>query len=81
MAVELFASACVIARTQSLIEELRAEACEREMRLCQLFCVESGKRFRASRIALGAAEDDMRRGVAADVRAAGGYFVRDAIMD
>ncbi len=81
MAVELFATTAVISRTQSLIEDRGADQCERELRLCDLVCVESGKRFRAARVALGTEEDDLRRDVAASVREAGGYFVQDSIMD
>lgn len=84
MAIEMYATACTIARTQSLIDASGAEGAAREITLCDLFCVESGRRFRANRIALDAGEedvDDRRRGVAAAVREAGGYFVRDAILD
>jgi hypothetical protein len=44
-------------------------------------CIESGKRFRAARVAIGAAEDEARLAVAASVRRSKGYFVSDAIMD
>jgi acyl-CoA dehydrogenase family protein 9 len=81
MAIELFAAASTISRTQSLIEEHGADACMKETALCALVCVESGKRFRAARVAIGAAEDDLRRTAAGNVRDAGGYYVADAIMD
>ena len=84
MAIDLFATASVIARTQSLIDERGVEACEREIALCDLFCVEAGRRFRGNRNMLDAREedvDDTRRGVAAAVRAGKGYFVTDAILD
>ena len=84
MAIDLFATACVIARTQSLIDERGVEACEREITLCDLFCVEAGRRFRASRRMLdgrGVEVDDTRRSVAASVRAGHGYFVTDAILE
>ena len=84
MAIELFATACVISRTQSLIEEKGEEDAEREISLCDLFCVESGLRFRQSRDTLGSlseATDAKKRTVAADVRAAAGYFVPDAILE
>ncbi len=84
MAIDLFATACVIARTQSLIDERGVEACEREITLCDLFCVEAGRRFRASRRMLdGRADevDDSRRSVAASVREGHGYFVTDAILE
>lgn len=84
MAVELFATASVIARTQGLIDQRGIGGTERELALCDLFCVESGRRFRASRNALDSREDevdDVRRSIARSVRAAGGYFVADAILD
>jgi ACAD9/ACADV-like protein len=84
MAIDLFATACVIARTQSLIDERGVDKCEREIELCDLFCVEAGRRFRANRNMLDSREedvDDTRRGVAASVRAGNGYFVTDAIME
>jgi alkylation response protein AidB-like acyl-CoA dehydrogenase len=84
MAIELVATACVISRTQSLIEERGLEECERELLLCDLFCVESGRRFRTNRIALDGREEDVdatRRGVAAVVREEKRYFVTDAILD
>jgi acyl-CoA dehydrogenase family protein 9 len=84
MAIELLATACVISRTQSLLDERGEEACERELSLCDLFCVEAGLRFRAARATLGAlseATDAKRRTVAADIREAAGYFVDDAILE
>ncbi|HEX2722647.1 MAG TPA: acyl-CoA dehydrogenase family protein [Gemmatimonadaceae bacterium] len=84
MAIELFATACVISRTQSLVDAKGEESCERELSLCDLFCVESGLRFRAARVTLGAhaeSTDERRRTIAADIRKAGGYFVKDAILD
>jgi acyl-CoA dehydrogenase family protein 9 len=84
MAIELYATACTIARTQRLIEQQGAEGSSREIALCDLFCVESGRRFRANRVALDAGEedvDDRRRAVAAATRDAGGYFVTDAILE
>ena len=84
MAIDLFATACVIARTQSLIDENGAEKCEREIQLCDLFCVEAGRRFRRNRNMLDSREeevDDTRRSVAEAVREAEGYFVKDAILE
>ena len=84
MAIELFATACVISRTQSILDELGEEGAERELSLCDLFCVESGQRFRANRVLLSngnEAVDAKRRTVAADLREARGYFVRDAILE
>ena len=81
MAIELFATACVLARTQSLIDELGAEGFERELDLCALFAVESGRRFRAARQALLSPQDETRRHVAHHVRGDAGYGVKDAILD
>ena len=84
MAIDLFATAAVIARTQSLVDERGVGKCEREIALCDLFCVEAGLRFRANRNRLDSrAEnvDDTRRAVAAAVRSGKGYFVTDAILD
>jgi alkylation response protein AidB-like acyl-CoA dehydrogenase len=80
MAIELFATACVLARTQSLLVERGEEGCTRELALCDLFVVEAGRRFRASRLTLQSPRDEMRRTVAAEVRDAGGYGVEDAIL-
>ncbi|MEO5902867.1 MAG: acyl-CoA dehydrogenase family protein [Gemmatimonadaceae bacterium] len=84
MAIELLATASVLSRTQSLLDENGEEASERELALCDLFCVESGLRFRAARVTLDSfAEitDAKRRTVAADVRKAGEYFVKDSILE
>jgi acyl-CoA dehydrogenase family protein 9 len=84
MAIDLFATASVIARTQSLIDERGVETCEREIGLCDLFCVEAGRRFRANRNRLDGREeevDENRRGIAAAVRDGKGYFVTDAILE
>jgi acyl-CoA dehydrogenase family protein 9 len=84
MAIDLFATACVIARTQSLIDDHGVKQSERELALCDLFCIEAGRRFRRNRNNLDSREedvDDTRRSVAASVRAGNGYFVTDAILD
>jgi len=84
MAIDLFATACVIARTQSLIDERGIDECEREIALCDLFCVEAGRRFRGNRHMLdarGDEVDDIRRSVASSVRGGKGYFVTDAILE
>lgn len=84
MGIEMLATASVISRTQSILDEKGEDASERELALCDLFCVESGLRFRANRVTLDSfAEsiDAKRRTVAADVREAGGYFVRDSILE
>jgi acyl-CoA dehydrogenase family protein 9 len=83
MAIEMFATAAVLSRTQSLLDERGEAACDRELALCDLFCVESGRRFRTQRLALDAREDDVdatRRAVAAAVRRDGGYGVVDALL-
>ena len=84
MAIDLFATAAVIARTQSLIDERGAEMCDREIALCDLFCVEAGRRFRTNRGMLDSREeevDDTRRAIAESVRSARGYFVTDSILE
>ncbi len=81
MAIELFATGCVLARTQRLIEERGVALCEHEIELCDLFVVESGRRFRASREAVQSPQDELRRAVAKAVRGAGGYVVTDAILE
>ena len=83
MAIEMFATGCVISRTHSLIEQKGEDEAEREISLCDLFCVESGLRFRSARDTLGSlseATDAKRRTIAADVREAAGYFVEDSIL-
>jgi len=84
MAIELFATGAVISRTQRLLSEGEDSTHADVLALCDMFCVLSGRRFRAARNALDNSEDDVddaRRSVAAAVRASGGYFVRDAILD
>lgn len=81
MAIELFATGCALARTQRLIEERGAALTTHEMALCDLFVIESGRRFRASRDAIQSAQDELRRTVARTVREAGGYSVTDSILE
>jgi acyl-CoA dehydrogenase family protein 9 len=84
MAIDLFATACVIARTQNLIDERGVDRVEREITLCDLFCIEAGRRFRGNRNMLdgrGDGVDDTRRSVARSVRDGKGYFVTDAILE
>jgi alkylation response protein AidB-like acyl-CoA dehydrogenase len=84
MAIDLFATACVIARTQSLIDERDVDNVAREITLCDLFCIEAGRRFRGNRGLLegrGDEVDDTRRSVARSVRDGKGYFVTDAILE
>jgi hypothetical protein len=80
MAIEMFATACVLARTQRLLEERDEAGCQNELALCDLFVRESGRRFRASRGALQSAQDEERRAVARAVREAGGYMVESALL-
>ncbi|MCU0626819.1 MAG: acyl-CoA dehydrogenase family protein [Gemmatimonadaceae bacterium] len=82
MAIELFARACVIARTQKLLAERGSvEAAQRELALCELFCVQSGRRFRTARENLASPQDATRREIAAHLRHAGGAFVTDALLE
>lgn len=81
MAVELFATTCTLARTQHLVAEQGVDACTRELDLCDLFVVESGRRFRAARQSLQSAQDETRRQVARRVRSDAGYKVADAILE
>ena len=84
MAIDLFATAAVIARTQTLIDECGVGKCEREIALCDLFCVEAGRRFRGNRNMLDSRQEDVdetRKSVAAAVREGKGYFVEDAILE
>ena len=85
MAIELYARTTTIARTQRLIDERGAEACAREIALTDLFCIESGRRFRAIRLELdgdaGESMDELRRDIAARVREEHGYGSSDALMD
>jgi acyl-CoA dehydrogenase family protein 9 len=80
MSIELFATACVLARTQQLLSERGEAECAQELALCDLFVVEAGRRFRASRLAIQSAQDETRRIVARGVRVRGGYGVDDAIL-
>jgi acyl-CoA dehydrogenase family protein 9 len=81
MAVELFATACTLARTQRLIDERGAEQCAYELDLCDLFVVESGRRFRAGRTSIQSEQDETRRQVARRVREDAGYGVADPILE
>ena len=80
MAIEMFATVCVLSRTERLLAERGEAGCARELALCDLFVVESGRRFRASRGALQSVQDELRRTVARDVREANGYGVPSAIF-
>lgn len=83
MGIQLFSTAAVLARTQGLLAEGDEASCARELALCDLYCVEAGRRFRAARLALDAREDevdDRRRAVAAALREARGWWVPDALL-
>lgn len=85
MAIELYARLTTISRTQRLIEQDGPDVCAREIALTELFCVQSGRRFRALRMELegdaGEAIDAHRLAVAAMVRADAGYGSADALLD
>jgi hypothetical protein len=84
MAIELYARAATISRTQSLIDRQGARAAAHEIELCGLFSVESGRRFRANREALDSKEDAIdarRRRIATAVRAAGGSPAKDPVLE
>jgi alkylation response protein AidB-like acyl-CoA dehydrogenase len=81
MAIDLYATASVIARTQKLIEASEEEVIAKAVALCDLFCVSAGRRFRENRLALeNDSDDEQRRVVAAQVRTASGYTLPDAIV-
>jgi alkylation response protein AidB-like acyl-CoA dehydrogenase len=85
MAIELYARLTTISRTQRLIEQDGADRCAREIALTELFCLQSGRRFRALRMELegdaGETIDALRRSVAATIRTEAGYATRDALLD
>ncbi|MDQ6738424.1 MAG: acyl-CoA dehydrogenase family protein [Gemmatimonadota bacterium] len=85
MAIELFATTCVISRTQQLLSARDTALRNQAMLLCDLFCLESGLRFRGARIALegkqGGAGDAVRKQVSAKSRETGGYAIPDPILD
>ena len=83
MAIDLFATACTVSRTQRIIETNADDAglVARSLALCDLFCVEAGLRFRSNRIALESESvDGKRRVVAAQVRDAHGYSIPGAVI-
>ncbi|HWZ60072.1 MAG TPA: acyl-CoA dehydrogenase family protein [Gemmatimonadaceae bacterium] len=83
MAIDLYATAATIARTQRLIEQRGAEAVAHEIALADLFCVTAGRRFREHRLALSGREDevdDTRRRIATAMRNASGYVVDDVVL-
>lgn len=84
MAIELFATACVLSRTQAMLLGGDAAAATRAITLCNIFCVESGIRFRSARVALAGGSageiDDQRKEAARMVRSDGGYSLPDSIL-
>ncbi|HVD05661.1 MAG TPA: acyl-CoA dehydrogenase family protein [Gemmatimonadaceae bacterium] len=81
MAIDLYATAATISRTQRLIETADERVVTEAVALCDLFCVTAGRRFRGNRLALeNGADDEQRRLVAAQVRERGGYGVPDALL-
>ena len=85
MAMEIYARTATIARTQHLIMEVGAGSSAHEIELCNLFCLQSGRRFRSLRLELdgdaGETIDDLRRSIASRVRNEKGYSPSDAVMD
>jgi alkylation response protein AidB-like acyl-CoA dehydrogenase len=85
LAMELYARACTLARTQQLIGERGIGACGHEVALAELFCAQSARRFRTVHRELtgqgGATVDRLRLAVAAAVRSQGGYLPADALLD
>lgn len=85
MSIELYARLTTISRTQRLIEQNGADRCTREIALTSLFCLQSGRRFRALRMEIegdaGESIDTLRREIAATIRAEKGYGSRDSLLD
>jgi alkylation response protein AidB-like acyl-CoA dehydrogenase len=84
MAIELFARAATLSRTQKRIDEEGAEASAHEISLCGMFCVESGRRFKVNREALDRREEELdghRREIATAVRDKGGAVPGDPILE
>jgi acyl-CoA dehydrogenase family protein 9 len=83
MAIDLYATAAAIARTQRLIELRGVDAVQDEIALTDLFAVTAGRRFRENRLALSGREDevdDTRRRIAASIREAAGYVIDDPVL-
>jgi len=84
MAIELFARAATLSRAQKAVTAHGADASAHELSLCGIFCVESGRRFRANRDALDAREEELdghRRAIAGAVRRKEGPAVPDPVLD
>ena len=83
MAIDLFATACAMSRTQRIIETSADDEMlvARSLALCDVFCVQAGLRFRANRIALeSGAVDDQQRLIASHIREASGYPIPPAVI-
>ncbi len=80
MAIELFATAAVLSRTQRLIAERGIASCTHEVDLCDLVAAGAGRRFRAARESLQSLQDETRRAVARSIRDGGGYRVADTLL-
>ena len=85
MAMEIYARTATIARTQRLIMEVGAGSSSHEIELTNLFCLQSGRRFRSLRLELdgdaGETIDDLRRSIASRVRSEKGYAPGDSVMN
>jgi alkylation response protein AidB-like acyl-CoA dehydrogenase len=84
MSIELYARTCTLSRTQRLLEQGDEASCVRELALTDLFCRQSGQRFRVAREGLNEpddATDALRVAIAARVRDDHGYGSSDALMD
>lgn len=84
MAIELFARGCVLSRTQAELERQGADRAESLLALCDVFCIDSGRRFRVARQGLDQRDDDVderRRFVAYAVNTAGGAYAGDPLME
>ncbi|MEP6764240.1 MAG: acyl-CoA dehydrogenase family protein [Gemmatimonadaceae bacterium] len=84
MASELYARTATLARTQGLLEKRDETELQRELALTDLFCRQSGLKFRACRDGLNEpadATDALRVEVAERIRADGGYGSADAVLD
>ena len=57
------------------------DACGRELDLCDLFVIDSGRRFRTARDSIQSKQDETRRAVARAVRSEAGYFVDNSILE
>ena len=83
MAIDLFATACTMSRTQRIIETGAGDPAlvARSLALCDLFCVAAGLRFRENRTALeSAVVDEQHRLVAVHIREQRGYSIPAAVI-